>query len=137
MPRRRGPVARGASAPDAGMVTAEAAVVLPLLLLVTVLAITAVALGAARVRCLEAAGLAARLAARGESPAAVDAAVRAAAPHGVRLRVGTDGALTEAVVVLPVRVALLGIAVPALTISESAFAMTESPADPPHAGSDP
>lgn len=107
------------------MVTAEAAVVLPLLVLMTLLALTAVAVGAARVRCLEAAGLAARLSARGDAPAVVESAVRAAAPRGVRVRLMRADGLIHAQVVLPVHVALLGVAVPALTVSEDAYAVAE------------
>ena len=73
------------------MVTAETAVVLPVLLLVLAGAVAAVVVVGAQLRCVDAAREAARAAARGE-PAAVVAQVAAgAAPHGAVSRLGDDG----------------------------------------------
>jgi ABC-type enterochelin transport system substrate-binding protein len=85
------------------MVTAEAAMVIPVLLLVTIALAWLVTLGIAQVRCLDAAREAARLAARGESPGAVNAAARRTGPSNARVLVDRTGetvtAHVEAVVV--------------------------------------
>src|SRR4051812_19699314 len=69
-----------------GMVSAEVAVALPALVLVALLALRGVQVVRAEMRCRDAASVAARLAAGGETRAAVSAAATAAAPHGARLR---------------------------------------------------
>lgn len=69
------------------MVTAEAAMVIPVLLLVTVALTWLVTLGIAQVRCVDAAREGARLAARGESSGAIMAAVRRAGPAGAQATV--------------------------------------------------
>jgi hypothetical protein len=72
---------------DAGMVTAELVVVLPVIVLALLLGIGAVSATTMRMRCADAAATAARLAARGEPvPVVVDAA-RQAAPAGARVHV--------------------------------------------------
>ncbi|HKE69850.1 MAG TPA: TadE family type IV pilus minor pilin [Nocardioidaceae bacterium] len=73
------------------MVTAEAAMVIPVLLLVTVALAWLVTLGIAQVRCLDAAREAARLAARGEPPGAVTAAAQRAGLPGSRVFVDRTG----------------------------------------------
>ena len=73
------------------MVTAEAALVIPVLLAVTLTLSWAIAVGAAQVRLIDAAREGARLAARGESAAVVDAAVRRAGPEGTSGSVTTSG----------------------------------------------
>ena len=73
------------------MVTAEAAMVLPVLLLVTAALAWVVALGVAQVRLVDAAREAARLAARGEPPTHVQQDALAAAPEGARVQVRRDG----------------------------------------------
>ena len=76
---------------EAGMVTAETAVVLPVLLLVLAAAVAAVVVVGAQPRCVDAAREATRAAARGE-PAAVVAQVAAgAAPEGAVSRLHDDG----------------------------------------------
>lgn len=81
---------------EAGMVTAETAVVLPVLLLVLVCAVAAVSVVGAQLRCVDAAREGARAAARGEADAVVaelaggvapDGAVTAVQPEGERVRV--------------------------------------------------
>ncbi|HJX42614.1 MAG TPA: TadE family type IV pilus minor pilin, partial [Geodermatophilus sp.] len=57
------------------MVTAETAVVLPVLLLVLAAVVAAVVVVGAQLRCVDAAREGARAAARGEDPAAVQALV--------------------------------------------------------------
>jgi TadE-like protein len=73
------------------MVTAEAAMVIPVLLLVTVALAWLVTLGIAQVRCVDAAREGARLAARGESSGIVTAAVRRAGPAGAEATVEESG----------------------------------------------
>ena len=88
------------------MVTAETAVVLPVLLLVLAGAVAAIVVVGAQLRCVDAAREGARAAARGESPAAVTEIVRRAAPAGTAVSVTrTDG---EVRVSVRVAVAPLG-----------------------------
>jgi Flp pilus assembly protein TadG len=70
------------------MVTAETAVVLPVLLLVLAGAVSAVVVVGAQLRCVDAAREGARAAARGEAPAAVVRLATAAAPDGAVTEVG-------------------------------------------------
>jgi Flp pilus assembly protein TadG len=73
------------------MVTAETAVVLPVLLLVLAGAVAAVVVVGAQLRCVDAAREGARAAARGEPVAAVTEIVRRAAPAGVAVSVTRAG----------------------------------------------
>lgn len=127
---RRGPqLARSGSrepAPDAGMVTAEAAVVLPVVVLVALLATAGVQVAVAQTRCLEAAAVASRLAARGESGAAVADVVRAGAPAGARSRIDILGDVTRATVSVALRVPVVGAFLPAFQVQERAVAVTET-----------
>lgn len=72
---------------ERGTVTAELAVALPALLLVTVLCVWSVAAVAVHVRCLDAARGGARALARGEDASAVRAVAADAAPAGARIEV--------------------------------------------------
>lgn len=78
---------------EAGMVTAETAVVLPVLLLVLAGAVAAVVVVGAQLRCVDAAREGARAAARGEPVAVVEAVVARAAPDGAitSVSVGAEG----------------------------------------------
>jgi hypothetical protein len=73
------------------MVTAETAVVLPVLLLVLAGAVAAVTVVGAQLRCVDAAREGARAAARGEDVATVRALVLRAAPAGMTVSVVVDG----------------------------------------------
>ncbi|RBY94943.1 pilus assembly protein TadE [Blastococcus sp. TBT05-19] len=74
------------------MVTAETAVVLPVLMLVLVGAVAAVTVVGAQLRCVDAAREGARAAARGEEVATVVDRAGRAAPAGARTEVtSTDG----------------------------------------------
>ncbi|MGV9269920.1 TadE family type IV pilus minor pilin [Kitasatospora sp. NPDC003701] len=73
---------------DAGFVTAETAVALPALVLLAVMLIWGVLAAAAQIRCVDAARVGARAAARGEADAAEIA--RAAAPPGAAVRVAVE-----------------------------------------------
>ncbi|MCY7373349.1 MAG: pilus assembly protein [Spirochaetaceae bacterium] len=92
---------------DRGSATAEAAVVLPALLAVTVLCVWAVASVAVHLQCLDAARTGARALARDEAPERVLAVVQEAAPGSARVRVlHLDGGLVA--VEVTARVALPG-----------------------------
>ncbi|MBY3553264.1 TadE family type IV pilus minor pilin [Modestobacter lapidis] len=73
------------------MVTAETAVVLPVLLLVLAAAVAAVVVVGAQLRCVDAAREGVRAAARGEPIAVVVELAGRAAPDGARVEVSTSG----------------------------------------------
>ena len=91
---------------DRGAATAELAVALPSLVIVLAVALAAVDLGLAQVRCVDAARLGARLLARGEPEGSVLAEVRAAAPHGAEVSVTSDGTRVSVLVTAAVPAAL-------------------------------
>ena len=62
---------------------------LPVLLVVVGLGVWALSAVGAQLRCADAAAVAARAAARGDAPAQVEQAARAAAPDGARVEVRT------------------------------------------------
>src|SRR5690242_879636 len=78
---------------DEGAVTAEVAVALPVLILVTWAAMWFVSVLGTQARCVEAARAAARAGARGDDPAT---AARPLLPAGASLRVTRSGAWLEA-----------------------------------------
>lgn len=112
-------VMTGPSADD-GMVTAEMVVVLPALLLVLVAGLAAVSAVTTQLRCADAAQVAARMAARGESPSVATAAAHALTPAGSDVRV-EDAASSSVVVRVssPVRLPGLGQWLPTFTVTES------------------
>jgi Flp pilus assembly protein TadG len=73
------------------MVTAETAVVLPVLLVVLAAAIWVLAAVGAQLRCVDAARLGARAAARGDSASSVHAVTARLAPAGAEISVVRDG----------------------------------------------
>lgn len=75
---------------ERGMVTAETAAVLPLLVAVTLAMIWVLTVGVAQVRVTDAAREAARAAARGDSDAQATALAQQAAP-GAEVSIATDG----------------------------------------------
>lgn len=88
--------APGREAPrDDGYVTAEAAVVIPALVLLVVMLLWGVMTAAAQIQCVDAARAGARAVARGESPAQVRAVVRSTAPHGARVETRREGDLVR------------------------------------------
>ncbi len=105
------------------MVTAETAVVLPVLLLVLVGAVAAVTVVAAQLRCVDAAREGARAAARGEDAATVSGWVGRAAPEGVRTDVTAAG--EEVRVQVSAEVAPLGPLPWRVTVSAEAVAQVE------------
>ncbi|MCZ2825362.1 MULTISPECIES: TadE family type IV pilus minor pilin [unclassified Modestobacter] len=88
---------------EAGMVTAETAVVLPVLLLVLAAAVSAVVVVGAQLRCVDAAREGARAAARGEPVALVHELAAQAAPDGAttELDLGETVRVTVAATVEP------------------------------------
>ncbi|PZA19380.1 pilus assembly protein TadE [Modestobacter versicolor] len=80
------------------MVTAETAVVLPVLLLVLAGAVSAVVVVGAQLRCVDAAREGARAAARGEPVAVVQRAAAGAAPDGAATELGGDGETVQVTV---------------------------------------
>jgi Flp pilus assembly protein TadG len=84
-------VARTSCSSDRGSVTAETAVVLPVLLVALACALWVLACVASQLRCVDAAHAAARAAARGEAPAEVSAAARQVAPDGAAIEVSRVG----------------------------------------------
>ena len=88
---------------ERGAVTAEAAVVIPLLLAVAVGLVWLVALAATQVRVVDAAREAARSAARGEPDTVAVARAEQVAPEGARVDVSRSGDEVRAHVVAEVR----------------------------------
>ena len=105
---------------DRGMVTLELAACLPVLVLVLLAALGAIAVAGAQVRATDAAREAARLAARGDAGAV--ALARAVAP-GARVDIRADG--TDVVAVVHLRVALFAGRLPGIEVSASAVAASE------------
>ena len=83
--------------------SAEAAVIIPLLVAVAMAGVWLVALAATQVRVVDAAREAARAAARGDSDAAAVARGRQVAPHGARFEVSRSGGSVTVHVVAEVR----------------------------------
>ena len=77
---------------DAGMVTAETAVLLPVLVVVLAAAVFVLACVAAQLACVDAARSAARVAARGEAGAVVTATAARLAPADARVALRSGGA---------------------------------------------
>lgn len=105
------------------MVTAETAVVLPVLLLVLAGAVAAVTVVGAQLRCVDAAREGARAAARGEQIATVTALVARAAPAGASTEVDAGGEQVRVTVVADV--AALGPLPLRLRVSAEAVALRE------------
>jgi Flp pilus assembly protein TadG len=88
---------------EAGMVTAETAVVLPALVVVLALLVGGVHALGAQLACQDAARVAARAAARGEPTAEVARLARAVAPQGARVSVAGEAGLVRVGVTATVR----------------------------------
>jgi hypothetical protein len=106
------------------MVTAEAALALPVLVLVLAGAVAAVAVLGAQLRCVDAAREGVLAAARGEDPAAVRSLVGSTAPADAEVRVdGPDGDRVS--VTVTAEVAPLGAVPWSVRLSASAVARPE------------
>lgn len=112
---------------DRGMITAELAACLPVLMLVLAVAVSAVTVAGVRVRVQDAAREAARAAARGDPGQARQLAQHAA--PGVTVDISTQG--NEVVAVARVTVHPLAGWLPAMTVSERAVAAVEPSAASP------
>lgn len=83
---------------DGGFVTAEAAVVLPALVLVAMALVWGLLAASAQIQCQDAARAGARAAARQDPPDAVLTTTRRAAPRGARVEVSREGDLVRVTV---------------------------------------
>ncbi|MEV6103091.1 TadE family type IV pilus minor pilin [Streptomyces sp. NPDC051940] len=81
--------------PDAGFVTAEAAVAIPALVLVAMGLLWGLMAACAQIQCVDAARAGARAAARGEPQATAVAAARSAAPRRAAVAVTREGDLVR------------------------------------------
>lgn len=115
----------GRSGPDDGTVTAETAVLLPVLLVVLAAAVGVLACVGAQLKCVDAARAAARVAARGEPVATVQTAGERSAPPGAQVRVRSTGELVEVVVTAEVRPFGAALRVPAVAVRARAVAAAE------------
>lgn len=106
---------------DRGAVTAEAAVVIPVLVAFAMALLWALAAASVQIRCVDAARAGARAAARSEPEAAVLTATRDAAPRGARVAVGRAGEMWRVTVEAPTP----GPAALALTLRAEAAALAE------------
>jgi hypothetical protein len=84
---------------DKGFVTAESAVVLPVLVMFTTALVWGLLVVAAQIQCVDAARTGARAAARQDPADSVVELTRAAAPRGARVTVGRAGDQVRVVVV--------------------------------------
>ena len=109
---------------DKGFATAEAAVVLPTLMVVLSLCVGVVVAVGAQLRCVDAARVAARVAARGDTDAQARAAGRQAAPGGAEVRVSHTGPTVQVLVEVDLRVTRW---LPALHLAAASTAEVESP----------
>lgn len=111
---------------ERGAVTAEAAVVVPLLLAVAMALVWLVALAVTQVRVVDAAREVARAAARGEDDATAIGAGRRVAPEGTEFDVSREGGTVRVRVAARVRGpgGLLGF-LPAVPVDSEAFAVEE------------
>jgi Flp pilus assembly protein TadG len=105
-------------------VTAETAVVLPILFVVLLAALTGVRAGATELACQDAARAGARAAARGESAAVVVATVRRLAPAGATVQLERHSGLVRVSVRAPVQ-ALGGMRLPDFQVGGDAVAQPE------------
>ncbi|KOG53732.1 membrane protein [Streptomyces griseoflavus] len=106
---------------DEGYVTAEAALVIPALVLFTGALLWGLMAACAQIQCVDAARAGARAAARSETPAAVDAVARGAAPRGARVAQSRKGDLVQ----VRVTAAAPGPGPLALTLRGEATALAE------------
>ena len=111
---------------DRGAVTAETAVLLPVLLVVLAAAIGVLACVAAQLACVDAARAAARVAARGDAVAQVRTVGERLAPDGAQVRVRSGADTVEVVVSARVRPFGRALsALPAVSVSGRAVAAVE------------
>ncbi|CAM5535896.1 hypothetical protein GCM10010343_50470 [Streptomyces avidinii] len=107
--------------------TAEAALVIPALVLFAALLVWALTAAAAQIRCVDAARAGARAAARSEPVEVVEEAARAAAPEGARVELARVGDLWRVRVVAPAP----GPGGPQVRLGAQAVALAEDSVGPP------
>ncbi|WP_308120498.1 TadE family type IV pilus minor pilin [Streptomyces bambusae] len=107
--------------------TAEAAMVIPALVLFAALLVWALMAAAAQIRCVDAARAGARAAARSEPRGTVLAAARSAAPEGAQVDVVREGDLWR----VRVAAATPGPQAFQVRLGAQAVALAEAPAEPP------
>lgn len=114
------------------MATAEIAVALPSLVLITAIALWGVRAASVQLACTDAARSGARAAARGESLTAVRELVKRGVPKGAAVQVHRDGAVVRVDVAAPVApvAPAAAIGLPAITVHAHTAAETE-PGVPP------
>ncbi|GAA2165244.1 hypothetical protein FHX52_4516 [Humibacillus xanthopallidus] len=110
------------------MVTAELAVAIPAAVLVLAMCLAGVTAGIDQIRCVDAARLAARSAARGDSAGAVRATALSAAPAGASVALASDSATVT--VTVEVRSGGWGGVLPSWGLVARATAPRESGSDP-------
>ena len=113
---------------DRGSVSAELAVVLPVLMVVLAIAVWVLAAVSGQLRCADAAGTGVRLAARGESRVAVESAVAATAPRGATVQVVERGEQVEVAVSVHLRPFGSRVRLPGVQVSGTAVALREETA---------
>jgi len=114
---------------DAGMVTAEIAVAMPVLMVLLAIGLTVTSVIAAQMRCVDAAREAARALARGDSISAARSLASAAGPRGAALATTTTGDRVETTV--RATVAPIGGLFPAFTVHAGAVALREPAGESP------
>ncbi|MFD9353813.1 TadE family type IV pilus minor pilin [Streptomyces sp. NPDC060031] len=112
---------------DRGYVTAEAALVIPALVLFAALLVWALMAAAGQIRCVDAARAGARAAARSEPAEVVVAAAGAAAPPGAKVEVERTGDLWRVRVAAPAP----GPAALPVRLGAQAVALAEDSVGPP------
>ena len=113
---------------DAGMATAELAVALPALALLVVVCLYAVAVLTAQLRCVDAAGLAARLAGRGEVTSTVQREALLAAPPDASVVVTRTAGMVTARVAAVIDVPMLGGILPGFHVHAAETALDDAAA---------
>lgn len=132
--RRAGGRAVGARVPDGGFVTAESAMVLPVLVLVALALLWGLFAMAVRIQCLDAARTGARAAARQDPDQAVVAAARQVAPRGAAVTVSREVGQVRVTVVARPPVPLGGLS---FELREEAVASAEETVGERTAGAGP
>jgi hypothetical protein len=107
------------------------AVALPALVLVLTAALAAVGVTLVQLRCLDAATVGARLAARGEATEVVRASTAAVAPDGAAIAVSVAGDVVTVTVTATTRLPVLGLALPPLHLVRSFTQEAEPGVAPP------
>lgn len=115
---------------DEGMATAELVVVLPAIVLALLTGVGAVSAMTVRMRCADAAAVAARLAARGETTADVVAAARRVAAPDAVVHLDTTASLVRVTVTTTAHVLPVGSVLPGFPVSGS-FEQAREPGPPP------